>query len=91
MRIPSGKGKRLIVLHAGWEKGWISEAELVFVGEKDSGDYHKEMNISHFMEWFEKNLAQLPKTVNHCTDNAKYHNAVIEKIPTKSTKKARHD
>ena len=45
LRIPSGKGKRLIVLHAGWEKGWILEAELVFVGEKDSGDYHKEMNI----------------------------------------------
>ncbi len=47
LRIPSGKGKRLLVLHAGWEEGWISEAELVFVGQKDSGDYHKEINISN--------------------------------------------
>ncbi len=34
LRIPSGKGKRLIVLHAGGEMGWIPDTELDFVAEK---------------------------------------------------------
>ena len=88
LKVPSGKGKRLIVLHAGGEQGWIKGAELVFVGKKDTGDYHHEMNISHFMEWFEHKL--LPNCPPHSViviDNAKYHNAVVEKVPTKTTRK----
>ena len=42
---PSGKGKRLIILHAGSANGWIPDAELVFVGKKDTSDYHGEMNL----------------------------------------------
>ena len=34
---PSGKGKRLIILHAGWKEGWVPGAELVFVGRKKHG------------------------------------------------------
>ena len=36
-RKPSGKGTRLIILHAGSCKGWINGAELVFQSKK-SGD-----------------------------------------------------
>ena len=32
--VPSGKGKRIIILHAGWCEGWIPAADLVFVGRK---------------------------------------------------------
>ena len=88
LRIPSGKGKSLIILHAGGEMGWTPEAELVFVGKKDTGDYHNEMNISHFMEWFEhKLLPNCPPQSVIVLDNARYHNAVVEKIPTKSSRK----
>ena len=48
--VPSGKGKRIIILHAGWKEGWVPDAELVFVGSKKSGDYHDEMNAQHFEE-----------------------------------------
>ncbi|XP_065831984.1 uncharacterized protein [Oscarella lobularis] len=85
---PSGRGQRLIILHAGSKNGWIPGASLVFRSKKSSGDYHDEMNAKHFNEWFEHQL--LP----HCPDqsviildNAPYHNAVTEKIPTKSSRK----
>lgn len=47
-----------------------------------------EMNISHSMEWFQHKL--LPNCSDKSViiwDNAEYHNAVEEKIPTKSKKK----
>ena len=54
--VPSGKGKRLIILHAGSSEGWIPGAELVFVGKKGSGDYHDEMNAAHFEDWWKNQL-----------------------------------
>ena len=30
IRKPSGKGSRLIILHAGSENGWVSDTVLVF-------------------------------------------------------------
>ena len=49
---PSGKGKRLILLHVGSNEGFLSEeCKLLFVGRKDSADYHAEMNSEHFEEW----------------------------------------
>ena len=87
-RRPTGKGQRLIVLHAGSCEGWISGAELVFRSKKKSDDFHDEMNAKHFLEWFEKTLiSRLPPKSVIVLDNAKYHNTVIEKIPTKSSLK----
>ena len=34
IRKPSGKGSRLIILHAGSENRWINEADLVFQSKK---------------------------------------------------------
>ena len=49
---PSGKGKRLILLHVGSNEGFLAEeCKLLFVGRKDSADYHAEMNSEHFEEW----------------------------------------
>ena len=78
---PGGKGERLIILHAGSTQGWIPNCQLVFKSKTHSSDYHNEMNIAHFMEWFEKQL--IPNIPPHSLiilDNAKYHNGVIEKI-----------
>ena len=47
-RRSSGKGNRLIILHAGSENGWLSHAELVFEAKKTSGDYHDEMNSERY-------------------------------------------
>ena len=61
-KVPSGKGQRLIVVHAGGAaagEGWIEGADLVFRSKKNTADYHDEMNSEHFMEWFNEQL--LPK------------------------------
>lgn len=42
--VPAGKGRRLILLHAGHAGGWIDNAMLLFQGKKGTGDYHNEMN-----------------------------------------------
>ena len=85
---PSGKGGRLIVLHAGTVDGWVPGAELVFRAKSSSGDYHNEMNIQHFMEWWKiQLLPNSPPNSLIVIDNASYHNGVVDKIPTKSSRK----
>ena len=49
--VNSGKGGKVIIVHAGWEHGWMPGACLVFQGKTRQGDYHNEMNIHHFMMW----------------------------------------
>ena len=47
------------------------------------------MNIDHFLEWFSTQLIpNLSASSVIVLDNAKYHNAVVEKQPTTSTRKA---
>ena len=86
---PSGKGRRLIILHAGSKNGWTPNCTLVFRFEKHTGDYHDEMNGEHFLDWFESKLLQnVPERSVIVLDNASYHNVVLEKVPTKSSIKA---
>jgi hypothetical protein len=60
-KIPSGKGKRLIVLHAGTRsEGFIDGCDLVFLAKSKDGDYHQEMNSVVFLEWFENPLMHRP-------------------------------
>jgi hypothetical protein len=47
-RRPSGKGERLIIIHAGGSFGWVSNAGKHFKSKKKSSDYHDEMNSAHF-------------------------------------------
>ena len=69
--------------------GSLHGACLVFQGKTSTGDYRIEMNIDHFMEWFSTKLVpNLPASSVIVLDNAKYHNAVVEKQPTTSTRKA---
>ena len=49
LNVPSGKGKRLIILHADSAEGWIKNAELVFEGKK-TDDYHECMDGDKFQE-----------------------------------------
>ncbi|XP_046584928.1 uncharacterized protein LOC124291904 [Haliotis rubra] len=74
--VPSGKGNRMIVLHAGSrDKGLIDGCELVFEAKKSSGDYHQEMNGGVFMDWMEHQLLpNLDQPTVIVMDNASYHN-----------------
>ena len=91
-RIPSGKGKCLIVLHAGTRsKVLIDDCDWVFLAKSKDGDYHQEMNSVVFLEWFEIQLMPALKNPSlDVLDNASYHNVKTEDkvCPNFSQKKA---
>ena len=93
--MPSGKGQRLIILHAGgvdgWVEGvdgWVEGADLVFSSKTNSTDYHDEMNSKHYMEWMTQQLLpRLEEPTVIILDNASYHNKQKDKPPTSTDKK----
>lgn len=86
LKNPTGKGRRLIILHIGSEDGFVNNCLLVFEGKKSS-DYHEEMNANIFEKWFSDMLHKLPDNAVIVMDNASYHSRRSEKIPTQSSKK----
>ena len=87
-KVPSGKGQRLIVLHAGGVEGWVDGVDLVFRSKTKSADYHDEMNSEHFMEWMTQQLLpRLEEPSVVILDNASYHNIQRDKPPTTQNKK----
>ena len=90
LNVPSGSGKRLIINHLGSKNGFLDSCGECFVGKKDSGDYHNEMNSTHFEWWWEsKVLPSLPDKSVVLIDNAKYHSRQTDdsKKPTTSWRK----
>lgn len=63
---PSGKSKRLIVLHIGSSDGFVPGGLLCFESKTNSTDYHNEINADTFYEWFVKTLPLLKKKCHHC-------------------------
>lgn len=87
-KVPSGKGQRLIILHAGGVEGWVDGADLVFRSKTNSADYHDEMNSEHYMEWLtEQLLPRLEGPSVIILDNASYHNKQKDKPPTSKDRK----
>ena len=91
-RIPTGRGQRLILLHAGGDMGFLPGCELLFRSKSTDGrDYHTEMNSTVFIDWTKKQLIPaLPQKSLVVMDNASYHNVVIKgtRPPTSATRKA---
>jgi hypothetical protein len=79
-KIPSGTGKRLIVLHEGTRsEGLIDGCDLVFLAKSKDGDHHQEMNSVVFYEWFENQLMSALKNPSLVVlDNASYHDVKTE-------------
>lgn len=90
--IPSSKGKRIIVAHAGSEQvGFIPGCGLVFESHTTDGrDYHKEMNAKIFNSWMKDTLLPaLDRPSVLVMDNASYHNCLTEesKVPNSASTK----
>jgi transposase len=84
---PLGKGKRLIICHAGSKNGWINAPPLIFQS-KTTNDYHEEMNAEVFEKWFfDTMLPVLPAGSTIIMDNASYHSRVKDKHPTSNSRK----
>ncbi len=88
---PTGKGERLIIIHAMTKNGWIPGAQLTFKSTKKTGDYHGQMNHDLFTKWFtEQLLPNMPENALIIMDNASYHNALSHhSAPTATCKKDR--
>ncbi|GBP14117.1 hypothetical protein EVAR_102787_1 [Eumeta japonica] len=89
LKKPINKGERLIIVHAGSEKGFVPGALLIYKSSQSTGDYHDNMNKSNFEQWLENRLIPNlnPKTVL-VLDNAAYHNTRVSQIPNSNSKKA---
>lgn len=76
---PSGKGPRLIILHAITKAGWVPGAKLVFQAKSRTGDYHGQMDYNNFSKWFiDQLLPHIPPQSLIIMDNAKYHNVLAD-------------
>jgi len=84
---PSGKGKRLIVLHIGSSDGFVPGGLLCFESKTNSSDYHDEMNGSTFFEWFVRILPLLKDNAVIIMDNASYYSVKKDPAPVRSSKK----
>jgi hypothetical protein len=88
---PSGKGPRLMIVHAMMATGWVAGAPLVFQAKRHTGDSHGQMDFEHFRRWFRDGfLPHLPAASLLVMDNAPSHNVYVDGVcyPTTSTKKA---
>ncbi|KAF0760267.1 Uncharacterized protein FWK35_00006119 [Aphis craccivora] len=83
LKVPTGKGGRLIVCHAGCARyGFIEGSKLVF--RSNSGntmDYPDQMNGEVFKQWFIKLLNNLEDPSVIVMDNAPYHSTFKETYP----------
>ncbi|XP_060854825.1 uncharacterized protein LOC132932459 [Rhopalosiphum padi] len=84
---PSGKGKRLIVLHIGSKDGFVPDGLMCFESKKTT-DYHEEMNGETFYNWMSNILPRLKENSVIVMDNAPYHSVKKEKIPNTNSRKA---
>lgn len=84
----SGKGKRIIIVHAGSDEGWVEDALFVLCTKDTSeshADYHDDMDAHNFEKWFtEKLLPKLKPGTLIVMDNASYHSRKDVKIPRPS-------
>ncbi|XP_028036142.1 uncharacterized protein LOC114247384 [Bombyx mandarina] len=80
-------GTRWIIVNAGGEMGFISNAQSIFKSQSKSGDYHDDMNRTNFMKWLsEKLIPNLPPNSLVVMDNAPYQ-IQVNKASTMSSSK----
>lgn len=80
LRAPTGKGKGLIILHIGSNKGFVKDGLLVL--ESNSAKDYNEIDAECFLEWFKNIIPQLEPESVVVMNNAPYHSMKVEKIPT---------
>jgi hypothetical protein len=79
---PTGRGKRVIVVHIGSEDGFVPGGSMVWIGGKGkkksvSEDYHDDMDGKTFEGWLHKVLKTLPPKSVVVMDNASYHTTKV--------------
>jgi len=90
LKVPTGKGSRLIICHAGSSSfGFVAGSKLVFRCQSGTNvDYHTQMNSTIFKEWFVKMLNHLEEPSIIVMDNASYHSTLTVNYPKSNAKKS---
>lgn len=81
---PTGKEKRLIIVHILSEEGFVNGGLLVFESKKGSADYHDEINGDSFFDWIKGVIPLLKDNSVIVMDNAPHHSVKAERCPTMS-------
>jgi hypothetical protein len=87
--LPS-RGKRIIILPAGSENGWIEGSLLLSAKNIKycSANYHQDVDGALIESWFQNQLLpNIPQNLVIIMDNAKYHSRLTVKKPSQSTRK----
>lgn len=85
LKVPTGKGSRLLICHAGSSKfGFVNGSKLVLRCKSNTvqPDYHTQMNAPIFKKWFIdmlNNLGGGPCII--VMDNASYHSVLSINYP----------
>ncbi|KAL4121809.1 hypothetical protein QTP88_014247 [Uroleucon formosanum] len=80
--------KRLIIVHAGGEEGFVPNALLTWEAQSSSGDYHDNMNKDNYYKCVtEKLLPNLSKNSVVVLDNATYHCHQSNRAPNSNSLK----
>jgi hypothetical protein len=88
LKVPVGKGSRLIVCHAGSTvTSFIPETKLVF-RSKSTKDYHEAMTADTFKYWvLNRFINYLEENSIIIMKNASYYSVTLNKVPNTSAKK----
>jgi transposase len=90
-KAPSNKGKRITIIHAGSENGFVPNCLLLSAKNiaDSSLDYHQDTDAQLFENWFEYQLLKnIPKNSVIVMDNASYHSRQVVKLPSSNSTKA---
>ncbi|XP_025191681.1 uncharacterized protein LOC112591937 [Melanaphis sacchari] len=91
LKVPTGKGGRLIICHAGSAKyGFVNDSKLIFRANVSNfeSDYHTSMNADVFKNWFISMSNHLEEPSVIVMDNASYHSMLMDNFPKSNSRKA---
>ncbi|XP_025196189.1 uncharacterized protein LOC112595261 [Melanaphis sacchari] len=90
LKVPTGKGSRIIICHAGSSAfGFVKGAKLIFLCKSGANiDYHTQMNSTIFKKWFIEMMQNLEEPCVIVMDNSPYHSVQVQNYPKSNDNKA---
>eukprot|EP00033_Pygsuia_biforma_P005352 GCRY01005902.1.p1 GENE.GCRY01005902.1~~GCRY01005902.1.p1 ORF type:complete len:256 (+),score=30.95 GCRY01005902.1:381-1148(+) len=89
--VPTGKGKRIVLLHIGGEQGFFPEMKALFYDDGKNSDYYSTVTGELFERWGEKLLEYLEeknmKNTVIIMDSAQCHSRIADGIPKSNQRK----
>ncbi|VVC25683.1 Hypothetical protein CINCED_3A009151 [Cinara cedri] len=90
LKVPTGKGSRIIICHAGSSAfGFVKGAKLIFQCKSGANiDFHTQMNSTIFKKWFIEMMQNLKEPCVIVMDNCNYHSVLVQNYPKLNDNKA---